>query len=101
MSPPRESEGARRRRERERTRGDDRLFLHLGAVHGLDEDDLALLEAIAAVEEFTRRSTIFVRPSRIARSPDPERWSETRVAELRRRLGEGPQKPASGQGIAR
>ena len=80
--------GARRRRERDRTRADQRLFDHLAAVHRLEEEDLALLEAIAAAEEFSRRVDIFVRPSCVATSPDPDRWSATQVAALRARLGE-------------
>jgi len=78
--------------ERERRRADERLFRHLGAVHSLDDEDLALLEAIAAEEEFARKCDIFVRPSRIVASPDPERWSPARVESLRSRLGETPRR---------
>ena len=91
MSPsPPPAGGSRRRRERDRQRADERLFSHLGAIHRLDEEDLALLEAIAATADLRRRSDIFVRPSRIVRSPEPDRWPAARVRALAVRLGEPP-----------
>ena len=80
--------------ERERRGADERLFGHLGAVHALSESDLDLLRAIAAEEGFARQCDIFVRPSRIAASPDPERWSPEQVQALRTRLGEAPRRGA-------
>jgi len=74
MSPT-DTPGARRRRERERSRLDDALFRHLGDIHELSSEE--------------RRSDIFVRPSVIAESPDHDRWPVSQVRRVARLLSTG------------
>ncbi|MGA1202112.1 MAG: hypothetical protein ACO4BJ_03925 [Planctomycetota bacterium] len=88
MSPT-DTPGARRRRERERSRLDDALFRHLGDIHELSSEERALLGAIASERGFPRRSDIFVRPSVIAESPDHDRWPVSQVRRVARLLSTG------------
>ena len=90
-----ESPGARRRREKEREKQDSALFDHLAQVHRLSEEDQDLLTAIAAEREFSRRSDMFVRPSLIERTPDPDRWSPAQVRRVAETLA-GPVRHPTG-----
>lgn len=95
MSPKKETAAARRKRERERSKQDDTLFAHLGALHRLEEDDLDLLTAVASKAGFARKCDIFVRPSAIEGSPDPERWPLARAKKLRAIIEGPPPAPRS------
>ena len=72
-----------------RARADERLFRHLAAVHRLDPRDLELLTALADQHHLVRVAEIFVRPSLFEENPDPRRWSDSQLEEIRQRIYDG------------